>query len=67
MQTEVSLLFSKLQSFCSAIISLLSSLKANQSSLCVEDLLSGLTRKFCFFFFFESVVEFCSRQIYIYI
>lgn len=50
MQTEVSLLFSKLQSFCSAIISLLSSLKANQSSLCVEDLLSGLTRKFCFFF-----------------
>lgn len=50
MQTEVSLLFSKLQSSCSATTSLLSSLKANQSSLCVEDLLSGLTRKFFVFF-----------------
>lgn len=60
MQTEVPLLFSKLQTSCSAItLPPLSSLKANQSLLCVEDLLSGLRRKV---FFFEPVVGFCSRK-----
>lgn len=58
MQTEVALLFSKLQTSCSAITFLpLSSLKANQSLLCVEDLLSGLRRKV---FFIELVFDFCS-------
>lgn len=66
MQTEVPLLFSKLQTSCSAItLPPLSSLKANQSLLCVEDLLSGLRRqqkKTLRSFFFEPVVGFCSRK-----